>query len=56
METSLTCPVAQLFPIQDPILAELAVASDVDTAEEAPPQGQCHSDTLLTAVDAGQNT
>jgi len=29
METSLTCPVAQLFPIQGPVLAELAVAPDV---------------------------
>jgi len=27
-----------------------------DTVEEAPPQGQRYSDTLLKPVDAGQNT
>jgi hypothetical protein len=39
METSVTCPVAQLFPIQDPIPAELAVASDVWYCWRSPSAG-----------------
>jgi hypothetical protein len=38
-ETSLICPVAQLFPIQDPIPSELAVTSNVGCCCRSPSTG-----------------